>query len=86
MASWLGLNYFMLASMLAIMPFVLNVALRLTLIMVLGADYLRPYLFSELAWLYPGVLSVLVTSFFCEETQGPSYDHSQFVDRVCERA
>jgi hypothetical protein len=66
MASRLGLNYFVLASMLAIIPFVLNVALRLILIMVLGADYLRPYLFSELAWLYPGVLSVLATSFFAK--------------------
>jgi hypothetical protein len=66
MASRLGLNYFILAAIFAIPPFVLNVVLRLTLIVSLGADYLRPYLFSELAWMYPGVLSVLATSFFAQ--------------------
>jgi hypothetical protein len=64
MASRLGLDYLVLASMSAILPLVLNVALRLTLIVSLRADYLRPYLLSELAWMYPGVLSVLATSFF----------------------
>ena len=66
MASRLGLNYFILAAIFAIPPFVLNVVLRLTLIVSLGTDYLRPYLFSELAWMYPGVLSVLATSFFAQ--------------------
>lgn len=63
-ASRLGLSYSVLVSLFAISPFALNVALRLTVITSLGADYLRPYLFSEIAWMYPGVLSVLVASFF----------------------
>jgi hypothetical protein len=65
-ATRLGLDYFVLVFIFAFSPFVLNVALRLTLIASLGADYLRPYLFSEMAWMYPGVLCVLAASFFAK--------------------
>lgn len=58
----LKLDYFVLVAIFAISPFVLAAALRLAVIVSLRADYLFPYFFSELAWMYPGVLSVLVTS------------------------
>lgn len=62
MAKRLRLNYFVLVAIFATSPFVLAAALRLGVIVLLRAGYLFPYFFSELAWMYPGVLSVLVTS------------------------